>query len=134
MRCIASPAVKIAVSPIVGGKALKGPADRMLAEQGMEVSAYGVATGYVGLLDAMTIDTLDAADAPRIEALGMAAQVAQTVMRSDADREQLARDVLAFAAIARRAAAGGLSVRIHALDPGEGARQRQEPPHAALQR
>ena len=93
----ASPAVKIAVSPIVGGKALKGPADRMLAEQGMEVSAYGVATGYVGMLDAMTIDTLDAADAPRIEALGMAAQIAQTVMGSIPDREQLARDVLAFA-------------------------------------
>ncbi|MHB8646735.1 MAG: 2-phospho-L-lactate transferase [Thermomicrobiales bacterium] len=94
---IVSPAVKIAVSPIVGGKALKGPADRMLAEQGTEVSAYGVATGYGGLLDAMTIDLLDAADAPRIEALGMAVQVAQTVMRSDADRQQLARVILAFA-------------------------------------
>jgi LPPG:FO 2-phospho-L-lactate transferase len=93
----ASPAVKIAVSPIVGGKALKGPADRMLAERGMEVSAYGVATGYAGLVDAMTIDTLDAGDAPRITSLGMAAQVAQTVMRSDADRQQLAREVLSFA-------------------------------------
>jgi LPPG:FO 2-phospho-L-lactate transferase len=93
----ASPAVKIAVSPIVGGKALKGPADRMLAERGTEVSAYGVATGYVDLLDAMTIDALDAADAPRIEALGMAVRVAQTVMRGDADRQQLARAVLAFA-------------------------------------
>jgi LPPG:FO 2-phospho-L-lactate transferase len=93
----ASPAVKIAVSPIVGGKALKGPADRMLAERGMEVSAYGVATGYAGLVDAMTIDTLDAGDAPRIISLGMAAQVAQTVMRSDADRQQLAREVLSFA-------------------------------------
>jgi LPPG:FO 2-phospho-L-lactate transferase len=92
-----SPAVTIAVSPIVGGKALKGPADRMLAEQGMEVSAYGVATGYVGLIDAMAIDTLDAGDAPRITSLGMAAQVAQTVMRSDADRQQLAREVLSFA-------------------------------------
>ncbi len=93
----ASPAPKIAVSPIVGGKALKGPADQMLAARDMEVSAYGVATGYVGLLDAMTIDVLDAADAPRIEALGMAVQVAQTVMHSDAERQQLARDVLAFA-------------------------------------
>ncbi len=95
---IASPATKIAVSPIIGGKALKGPADRMLAERGMEVSAYGVATGYVGLLDAMTIDTLDQSDAPRIEALGMAVQVTQTVMQNSADRQQLARDVLAFAA------------------------------------
>jgi LPPG:FO 2-phospho-L-lactate transferase len=94
----ASPAATIAVSPIVGGKALKGPADRMLAEQGMEVSAYGVATGYAGLVDAMTIDTLDADDAPRIASLGMTVQVAQTVMRSDADRQQLAREVLAFAA------------------------------------
>jgi LPPG:FO 2-phospho-L-lactate transferase len=94
----ASPAAKIAVSPIVGGKALKGPADRMLAEQGLEVSAYGVAMGYVGLVDAMTIDTLDADDAPRIASLGMTVQVAQTVMRSDADRQQLAREVLAFAA------------------------------------
>lgn len=94
----ASPAIKIAVSPIVGGKALKGPADRMLAEQGMEVSAYGVATGYVDILDVMTIDTLDAADAPRIEALGIAVQIAQTVMQSDDDRRQLARAVLAFAA------------------------------------
>ena len=93
----ASPAVKIAVSPIVGGKALKGPADQMLAARGMEVSAYGVATGYVGLLDAMTIDALDAADAPRIEGLGMAVQIAQTVMQNDADRQHLARAVLAFA-------------------------------------
>lgn len=94
---ISSSAVKIAVSPIVGGKALKGPADRMLAEHGMDVSAYGVATGYADLLDAMTIDVLDAADAPRIEGLGITVQVTQTVMRSDADRQQLARDLLAFA-------------------------------------
>ncbi len=95
---VSSPAVKIAVSPIVGGKALKGPADRMLAARGMEVSAYGVATGYVGILDAMTIDALDTSDTPRIEGLGMAVHVAQTVMQSGADRQQLARDVLAFAA------------------------------------
>ncbi len=97
----ASPAVKVAVSPIVGGRALKGPADRMLEARGMEVSAFGVAQGYAGLLDGMTIDTQDAADAYRIEALGMAAQVTQTVMQTDADRQQLARDVLAFAAALR---------------------------------
>ncbi len=94
---VASPAVKVAVSPIIGGKALKGPADRMLAEQGMEVSAFGVAQGYVGLLDAMVIDTLDAALAPRIDALGMAVQIAQTVMQDTEDRAQLARAVLTFA-------------------------------------
>lgn len=94
---VASPAVKVAVSPIVGGKALKGPADQMLAAQGMEVSAYGIARGYVNMLDALTIDLLDAADAPRIEGLGMAVQVAQTVMHNDTDRQHLARAVLAFA-------------------------------------
>jgi LPPG:FO 2-phospho-L-lactate transferase len=94
-------AVKIGVSPIIGGKALKGPADRMLAAQGMEVSAYGVAQGYGTLLDGMTIDLQDAADAPRIEALGVAAQITQTIMQNDADRQQLARDVLAFAAALR---------------------------------
>ncbi len=96
---VASPAVKVAVSPIIGGKALKGPADRMLAEQGMEVSAFGVAQGYVGLLDAMVIDMLDAALTPRIEALGMAVQVAQTVMQDTDDRAQLARAVLTFAGL-----------------------------------
>jgi LPPG:FO 2-phospho-L-lactate transferase len=73
----------------------------MLEARGMEVSAFGVAQGYAGLLDGMTIDTQDTTDAPRIEALGMGAQVTQTVMLSDADRQQLARDVLAFAAALR---------------------------------
>lgn len=93
----ASKAIKIGVSPIVGGKALKGPADQMLAGQGVEVSAYGVATGYVGLLDGFVVDEADADDAERIRALGIAAQVTNTVMQSDADRETLAGAVLAFA-------------------------------------
>lgn len=93
----ASKAIKIGVSPIVGGKALKGPADQMLAGQGVEVSAYGVATGYVGLLDGFVVDEADAADAERVRALGIAARVTNTVMQSDADRETLAGAVLAFA-------------------------------------
>lgn len=93
----ASKAIKIGVSPIVGGKALKGPADQMLAGQGVEVSAYGVATGYVGLLEGFVVDEADADDAERIRALGIAAQVTNTVMQSDADRETLAGAVLAFA-------------------------------------
>lgn len=102
-----SPAVKVAVSPIVGGKALKGPADQMLAGQGMEVSAYGVAKGYAGLLDGMVIDELDGGHVGRIEDLGMAATATQTVMGSDADRETLARDVLAFADLLRARRAAG---------------------------
>jgi LPPG:FO 2-phospho-L-lactate transferase len=91
-------APRVAVSPIIGGKALKGPADRMLATMGYEVSAYGVAAWYGDLLDGMVIDEQDAAQAPRIEALGMRTLVTNTVMASVADRVRLARDVLQFAA------------------------------------
>jgi len=93
----ASHAIKIGVSPIIGGKALKGPADQMLAGQGVEVSAYGVASGYIGLLDGFVIDDADAADAERIQALGIATWVGNTVMQSDDDREALAKIVYDFA-------------------------------------
>jgi LPPG:FO 2-phospho-L-lactate transferase len=94
-------APRVAISPIVGGKALKGPADRMLAAMGREVSAVGVAAWYGDLLDGMVIDLQDAALAPRIEALGVRTLVTNTVMASVADRVRLARDVLQFAASLR---------------------------------
>jgi LPPG:FO 2-phospho-L-lactate transferase len=94
---ISSRAPRVAISPIIGGKALKGPADRMLATMGHEVSAYGVAAWYGDLLDGMVIDEQDAAQAARIEALGMRTLVTNTVMASVEERVQLARDVLQFA-------------------------------------
>lgn len=94
---LASSAPKVAVSPIVGGRALKGPADRMLAGLGEEVSAYGVASRYAGLLAGMVIDKVDASDAARIEALGMRVLVTDTIMRDTRDRARLARDVVRFA-------------------------------------
>jgi LPPG:FO 2-phospho-L-lactate transferase len=97
----AANAPRVAVSPIVGGKALKGPADRMLATMGQEISAFGVAAWYGELLDGMVIDLQDAAQAPRIEALGVRTLVTNTVMASVADRVRLARDVLQFAASLR---------------------------------
>ncbi|HVC33516.1 MAG TPA: 2-phospho-L-lactate transferase [Chloroflexota bacterium] len=97
-RLDAHPGPKVAVSPIVGGRALRGPADRMLASLGHEVSAYGVAALYQGLIDGMVIDEVDAALAPRIEALGMRVLVAPTVMADADDRPALARRVLAFCA------------------------------------
>jgi LPPG:FO 2-phospho-L-lactate transferase len=93
-----APAPRVAVSPIVGGKALKGPADQMLATLGHEVSAYGVAALYQGLIDGMVIDEADAALAPRIADLGMRVQVAPAVMRDEADRKALAGTVLTFCA------------------------------------
>jgi LPPG:FO 2-phospho-L-lactate transferase len=87
-------APKIAVSPIVGGKALKGPADRMLSSLGHEPSALGVAGLYAGLVDRFILDEADAALAPQIEALGMAADVLPTVMSAHAERKKLARALL----------------------------------------
>jgi LPPG:FO 2-phospho-L-lactate transferase len=93
----------VAVSPIVGGKALKGPAARMLAELGHDVSALGVARLYADFLDGFVLDRVDAGLASQIEALGLRVLVTDTVMRTLKDREALARQTLQFA---RRLAAG----------------------------
>jgi LPPG:FO 2-phospho-L-lactate transferase len=94
----AAPAPVVAVSPIIGGQALRGPAAQMLATLGHEVSAVGVAALYAGLADGIVIDRTDEALSSRIEALGLQVQVTNTIMESDAGREQLARETLAFAA------------------------------------
>jgi LPPG:FO 2-phospho-L-lactate transferase len=94
---VAADAPRIGVSGIVAGRALRGPADKMLVSLGHESSALGVARIYQGLLDQFVIDTADAALAPQIEALGMAVSVLPTVMRSGADRVALARGILAVA-------------------------------------
>ena len=87
---------RIAVSPIVGGRALKGPAAKMMAELGEEVSNAGVARRYAGLIDVLVLDDGDTAEAPAVEALGIAAHVAPTVMTTDTDKTTLAREVLAL--------------------------------------
>lgn len=90
-------APKVAVSPIVGGQALRGPADRMLSGLGYESSSFAVASLYKDLLAGMVIDRQDAAEAPRIEALGMRVLVTDTIMSDVAARERLAGEVLRFA-------------------------------------
>jgi LPPG:FO 2-phospho-L-lactate transferase len=90
----ASGAPVVAVSGIVGGKALKGPADRMLASLGHESSALGVARLYADVVDTFVVDALDADLAPAIEALGMRTLVTDTVMTDDAARARLAAEVL----------------------------------------
>ena len=84
-----------AVSGIVGGKALKGPADRMLASLGHEPTALGVARGYAGLIDTFVLDEVDAALTPAVKALGIRPVVTDTIMTDDASRARLAREVLA---------------------------------------
>ena len=91
----------VAVSGIIGGRALKGPADRMLASLGRESSAVGVAREYGDVADAFVLDTVDGATAPTIEALGMRTLVTDTVMVDDVARVRLAGEVLEFATGAR---------------------------------
>ena len=93
----ASIAPTVAVSPIVGGRALKGPADRMMATLGHEVSAAGVARMYEDLVDGIVVDDADRGMTEEIEALGMAVLATDAVMRDGPDRARLASAALEFA-------------------------------------
>jgi LPPG:FO 2-phospho-L-lactate transferase len=93
-----SDAPRVSVSPIVGGRALKGPADRMLASLGHEVSATGVARMYAGLVDGMVVDRADEDERAGIEALGMRVLVTESIMRDAEDRARLASETLEFGA------------------------------------
>ena len=86
-----SSARRIGISPIVGGQAIKGPAAKMLASLGHEVSALGVAEIYRDLVDFMVIDEEDRALAPRVEALGLTCAVTNTMMTSPERKAALAR-------------------------------------------
>jgi LPPG:FO 2-phospho-L-lactate transferase len=93
---------RAAVSPIIAGQAVKGPAAKMLAALGHEVSALGVARLYRGLVDVMVIDEADRVLAPRIEALGMRCVAVPTLMTDDAAKAALARATLEAASQVRR--------------------------------
>lgn len=81
----------VAVSPIVGGKALKGPADRLLTELGHRSSAVGIAEWYQDLIGTLIVDTVDAAHRSAIEALGVRPIAMDTIMSSAAVTDRLAR-------------------------------------------
>lgn len=88
---------RVAVSPIVGGQAVSGPAGRLMRALGFAESVHGVAAFYRGLIDGLVIDHADAAERARLEASGLSVLVTNTIMRSDDDRTALAEAVLAFA-------------------------------------
>jgi len=100
----AAPAPVVAVSPLVGGRALKGPTAKMMRELGLPVDAAAVAAHYGDVLDGFV---LDRADEPQGERVAAPVAVTDTVMRDAAARERLARAVLGFAATLRRAPGGG---------------------------
>ena len=89
------PRAVVAVSPIIAGQAVKGPAAKMMAERGMDVSAAAVATYYGHLIDGFVYDAQDAGLAAED---GLALLCTDTLMTNANERERLAREVLAFAA------------------------------------
>ena len=88
----------VGVSNLIAGAAVKGPADRMLADLGVEASCVGVASGYRDLCDAFVIDDEDASRAAEVEALGVRTVVTNTLMTDRGVAAALARET--FAAVA----------------------------------
>lgn len=87
----------VAVSPIIAGAAIKGPAAKIMSELGIDPSVVSIATHYRGLIDGIVIDEADAAWADRIAATGTAVQVAPTIMRDSDARIRLGNECLTFA-------------------------------------
>jgi LPPG:FO 2-phospho-L-lactate transferase len=90
----------VAVSPIVAGAALKGPADRLLTELGHEASVVGVARLYAALAATLVVDVADADLAPQVEAEGVRCLVTGTIMSDPDTSAALARTVLAGEVVA----------------------------------
>lgn len=86
----------IAVSPIIGGQAIKGPAAKMFTELGITPSALAVAKHYGGLLSGFVMDTVDANLTDEIQQLGIRPFVTNTIMKTLLERKKLAQDVLNF--------------------------------------
>ena len=92
------PGRRVAVSPIVGGAALRGPAAKIMSELGQEVSCVGVARRFTGICDIFFIDNQDSELSPAITALGIKPVAAPIIMESESDKVGLAQRVLAWGA------------------------------------
>lgn len=84
----------VAVSPLIRGDAVKGPASKIMRELGLAPSSATIARHYAGLMNGLVIDVSDAAEA---SAIPVPVHVCPTMMRTLDDRQRLAQDVLAFA-------------------------------------
>ena len=91
---VESPATTVAISPIVGGEAVSGPAGRLMAVRGLPVSPVGVARAYARWLDALVFDEQDKTMLPEILGLGVSPVAAPTIMKTRDDEVSLARRVL----------------------------------------
>ena len=93
-RALATAGPVIAVSPIIGGMAVKGPTAKIMHELGIVVNTQAIAAHYHGLIDALVIDDADAADQANAD---IPIMTTPTMMKTLDDRERLARDVMSFA-------------------------------------
>ena len=84
----------VAISPIVGGAPIKGPADKLMRGLGIEVSALGVAKIYKDFLDTLIIDNVDRDLKPRIEEIGVKVHVTNTIMKTLQNKMKLAKETL----------------------------------------
>jgi LPPG:FO 2-phospho-L-lactate transferase len=87
----------IAVSPIIGGQSVKGPAAKIMGELGLPVSSIGVAEHYQGFLDGIVIDEADQHLSAQIEELGLRSTVRSTFMTTDSEKETLAEELMNWA-------------------------------------
>ena len=87
-------AKKVAISPIIAGAPVKGPAGKLLKGLGLEVSAYSVAKLYADFIDTFVLDVADSAEKEKIEELGIEVKVTNTIMRTLEDKTRLAKTVL----------------------------------------
>jgi len=87
----------VGVSPIVGGRSIKGPLDRIMENLGLEVSPFGVAQLYKGLMKGYVIDQIDRSTVPKITSLGMRVFATNTLMDSMEAKTKLARETINFA-------------------------------------
>ncbi|MDW7745633.1 2-phospho-L-lactate transferase [Halomonas sp.] len=95
-------AVRVAVSPLIGGRTVKGPADRMLSAMGYPCSNLGVAASYTGLLDGLVIDQDDGADRAELEAKDLRVMTMATLMTRAEEKARVAEETIAFADTFRR--------------------------------
>ena len=86
----------MAVSPIIGGKAIKGPAAKMYAELGITPSALAVAEQYHEIISGFVVDHVDQGQTSELEQWGIIPLVTNTIMSNQADRIRLAQDVIDF--------------------------------------
>lgn len=103
----ASKAPKVGVSPLIGGKAIKGPLARLMVDLGVTASAAGVAARYAGLLDGFVVDTADKDDAENLRGAGLAVLATDILMRDPDDAERLGAEVLDFTGNLAGRARGG---------------------------